>query len=115
MEAWLPGSMARHPPPGIQGPRVRAPWLGASRCFQPVSSSADYGYFQRAAPEPTLCGRASAAVLIRAQVAHSQHIRVRLQPLHNKLRGASRLGSGQGTGTSSQSQIQEVCSSKAPS
>lgn len=69
---------------------------------------------QRATTEPTLCGRTSAAVLIRAQVAHSQHIRVRLQPLHNKLLGASRLGSDQGTGTSSQSQIQEVLHSQGP-
>lgn len=116
---WRPGCravwLATAPPtpcryPGSSGPGSLA-WVRVA-AFSLLVAPADRGYFQRAAPEPTLCGRASAAVLIRAQVAHSQHIRVKLQPLHNELLGASRLGSGQGTGTSSQSQIQEVCSSQ---
>lgn len=40
------------------------------------------------------CGaRPAAAVLIRAQVSHSQHIRVRLQPVQNKLHGGLRAQS----------------------
>lgn len=50
------------------------------------------------APRIPICtlgcgGRPAAAVLIRAQVSHSQHIRVKLQPLQNKLHGGLRAGS----------------------
>lgn len=51
----------------------------------------------------------AAAVLIQAQVAHSQHIRVRLQPLQNKLLGGlSAQSQGKRTGTSWQSQREEA-------
>lgn len=66
------------------------------------------------APWITMCtsgcvARPVAAVLIRAQVAHSQHIRVRLQPLQNKLLGGLIAESqDKCTGTCFQSQIEEA-------
>lgn len=88
LAGWLAGWTPRPPPPLSLS-------VQCLRTDEPVSSGGDHRLFQRVTAEATLCGRSSAAVLIRAQVAHSQHIRVRLQPLRNKLLGASRLGSDQ--------------------
>lgn len=56
------------------------------------------------------CGaRPAAAVLIRAQVSHSQHIRVRLQPPQNKLHGGLRAESqGMCTAKCLPNQIEEI-------
>ena len=56
-----------------------------------------------------LWARQAAAVLIRAQVSHSQHIRVRLQTLRNTLRGGLRVESkGMCTVTCLPNQIEEI-------
>lgn len=56
------------------------------------------------------CGaRPATAVLIQAQVSHSQHIRVRLQPPQNKLHGGLRAESqGMYTVASLPNQTEEI-------